>query len=127
MNPFDFCPTTRVVFGEGTLKQLGQLVEVLGGTRILLVTDPGIVSAGLADRAIAPLKSASLDFFMFDNVGENPTTKHIDTGVTFAQEKGGIDLIVALGGGRASPSARTARSSRASPERAVTWRERMRR
>jgi len=99
MNPFDFCPTTQIVFGEGALTHLGQLAEELGGKRILFVTDPGIVSAGLADRAIAPLKSASLDIFMFDGVCENPTTQHIETGVDFAQEPGNIDLIVALGGG----------------------------
>ena len=75
MKAFDFCPTTRVVFGEGTLAQLGKLSKELGGSRILFVTDPGIVSAGLADRAIAVLQRASLDFFVFDSVGENPTDR----------------------------------------------------
>ena len=70
MKAFDFYPTTRVMFGEGTLAQLGKLSEKLGGSRILFVTDPGIVSAGLADRAIAVLQRASLDFFVFDGVDE---------------------------------------------------------
>lgn len=106
MESFDFCPTTRVVFGEGTLAQLGNLSEELGGSRILFVTDPGIVSAGLADRAIAVLQCASLDFFMFDGVGENPTTAHVEAGVAFAKACGNIDLIVGMGGGSAMDCAK---------------------
>jgi len=106
MSLFDYHPTTRVVFGEGTLAQLGQLAKELGGTHILFVTDPGIVSAGLADRAIAPLQSASLDISMFSGVGENPTTTHIDTGVTFAKKHGNIDLIIGMGGGSAMDCAK---------------------
>ncbi|MYF73970.1 MAG: iron-containing alcohol dehydrogenase, partial [Gemmatimonadetes bacterium] len=106
MKAFDFCPTTRVVFGEGTLAQLGKLSKELGGSRILFVTDPGIVSAGLADRAIALLQRASLDFFVFDGADENPTTAHIDAGVAFAKAHGTIDLIVGMGGGSAMDCAK---------------------
>ena len=106
MEAFDFYPTARVVFGEGTLAQLGKLSEELGGSRILFVTDPGIVSAGLADRAIAVLQRASLDFFVFDSVGENPTTAHIEAGVVFAKARGNIDLIVGMGGGSAMDCAK---------------------
>ena len=106
MNAFDFCPTTRVVFGEGTLAQLGKLSKELGGSRILFVTDPGIVSAKLTDRAIAPLQRASLDFFVFDGVGENPTTAHVEAGVAFAKAHGNIDLIVGMGGGSAMDCAK---------------------
>ena len=106
MIAFDFCPTTRVVFGEGTLAQLGKISKELGGSRILFVTDPGIVSAGLADRAIALLQSASLDFFVFDGVSENPTTTHVEAGVAFAKLRGDIDLIVGMGGGSAMDCAK---------------------
>ena len=106
MEAFDFYPTARVVFGEGTLAQLEKLSEELDGSRILFVTDPGIVSAGLADRAIAVLQRASLDFFVFDSVGENPTTAHIAAGVAFAKARGNIDLIVGMGGGSAMDCAK---------------------
>ena len=43
---FDYHPLTRVVFGPGTLSRLGELVRELGGTRVLLVTDPGLEAAG---------------------------------------------------------------------------------
>ena len=106
MEAFDFWPTTRVVFGEGTLAQLGNLSKELDGSRILFVTDPGIVSVGLADRAIAVLQRATLDFFVFDSVDENPTTAHIEAGVAFAKACENIDLIVGMGGGSAMDCAK---------------------
>jgi alcohol dehydrogenase len=106
MQSFDFHPTTRVIYGEGSLAQLGMLVGELGGKRILVVTDPGIVNAGIVDRAVAPLKGASLDIFVFDGTRENPTTEHVDAGVVFAKAQGGIDLIVGLGGGSAMDCAK---------------------
>ena len=106
MESFDFCPTTRVVFGEGTLAQLGELAGELGGKRILMVTDPGIINAGIADRAVASFYDASLDVFVFGETGENPTTHHVEAGVAFAKAQGEIDLIVGLGGGSAMDCAK---------------------
>ena len=104
--PFDFHPTTRVIFGEGTLAQLGQRAAELRGNRVLLVTDPGIVRAGLVERALESLQSASLEFCVFDGVGESPTTQHVSAGVAFAKVRGNIDCIIGLGGGSAMDCAK---------------------
>ena len=52
---FDFQPMTRVVFGAGSLARLGDAVRELGGTRVLLVTDPGLEAAGHPQKALASL------------------------------------------------------------------------
>jgi alcohol dehydrogenase len=98
LSAFDFHPLTRVVFGPGTLVRLGELVRELGGTRVLLVTDPGLEAAGHPQRALASLRSEDLEVFVFDRVEENPTTRHVEEGLAFAQTHH-IDLIVAIGGG----------------------------
>src|SRR5271170_4808732 len=85
--PFDFQPLTRVVFGAGALARLGDLVRDLGGRRILVVTDPGIWSAGHPQRAVQALQQAKLETFVFDGVEENPTTRHVDACVRFARER----------------------------------------
>jgi alcohol dehydrogenase class IV len=97
---FDFLPPTRVVFGVGSLNRLGELTSELGGNRVLLVTDPGLESAGHPQRAVASLKDAGLEAFVFDEVEENPTTRHVNAGTAFAQ-KHDIDFLVAVGGGSA--------------------------
>jgi alcohol dehydrogenase len=103
--PFDFTPKTRVIFGEGTLGQLGQRVRELGASRVLVVTDPGLKAAGHPTRALASLAEAKVPAFVFDGVEENPTTKHVDRGLAVATEHG-IDFLVAIGGGSAMDCAK---------------------
>lgn len=95
---YDFDFTSRVIFGQDTIERLGELTKELG-CRILLVTDPGIVKAGHAERAIKSLRNAGVDAFVFDDVEENPTTRHVEAGVLFANEHTPVDVIIALGGG----------------------------
>ncbi len=95
---FDYVPLSRVVFGAGALAQLGELARELGGTRVLLVTDPGLEAAGHPQRALRSLQAAGLEAFVFDAVEENPTTRHVDEGLEVAREKQ-VDLLVAVGGG----------------------------
>ncbi len=95
----------RVTFGAGTLRRLGEIAVELGGTRILLVTDPGIRRAGHADRGAEILREAGLEVTIFHDVHENPTTHVVDAGVRIARELG-IDLIVGLGGGSSMDAAK---------------------
>lgn len=94
------CSRTRMVFSGGKIAELGMLCREEGGSNVLLVTDPGIVAAGHVDRAIGSLVRAGLRVTVFDQVAENPTTKHVDAGLELAR-RAGIDFIVGLGGGSA--------------------------
>ena len=76
MQSFDFHPTTRVIFDEQSLDQLGELAAELGGGHILIVTDPGIVKVGIVEQAVRSLKEASLNSSVFEDTEENPTTRH---------------------------------------------------
>ncbi|MFM8288084.1 MAG: iron-containing alcohol dehydrogenase [Planctomycetaceae bacterium] len=96
--PFDFRPRTRVVFGPGVFAQLGTLARELGGTRVLLVSDPGLRSVGHVDRAVQLLREARLEVACFDEVQENPTTVDVDRAVTVARAARS-DLLIGLGGG----------------------------
>lgn len=96
--PFDYAPRTRVVFGPGTLKRLGSLVTELGGTRVFLVTDPGLQQAGHAQHGLESLNAAGLHVTMFTDVQQNPTTDDVDRALAVAREAN-VDLIVGLGGG----------------------------
>jgi alcohol dehydrogenase len=95
---FDYQPLGRVVYEVGALDRLGELARELGGRRVLLVTDPGLEAAGHSERAEASLGAAWLEVFVFDQVEENPTTRHVAAGAEFARRHQ-IDLIVAIGGG----------------------------
>jgi alcohol dehydrogenase len=98
LTAFEHHPLTRVVFGTGSVARLGELARELGGTRVLLVTDPGLEAAGHPQRALASLRDAGLQVFLFDGVEENPTTSHVDAGLAAARAHR-IDFLVAVGGG----------------------------
>jgi alcohol dehydrogenase len=95
----------RVTFGDGTLSRLGAITAETGGTRVLLVTDPGILRAGHADRAAQSLRDAGIEVTLFHGVKENPSTGHVAAGVSVAQSLG-INCIVGLGGGSAMDAAK---------------------
>jgi alcohol dehydrogenase class IV len=54
---FDFQLRTRIVFGNGVIGQLGALAGQLGARGVLLVSDPGVVRAGLALATRPPTRS----------------------------------------------------------------------
>jgi alcohol dehydrogenase len=87
-----------VVFEAGALARLGEVVRAVGGTRVLLVTDPGLEHAGHPQRAEKSVRDADLPVFVFDGVKENPTEREVAAGVVFARTHH-IDCVVAVGGG----------------------------
>ena len=98
MIPFDFQPRTRIVFGPNCIDQLGEIASEMGARRVLVVSDPGIVSAGHTDRGIQALTKASIECAVFSQVHENPTTLDVEAGVRIAKRHE-PELIVGLGGG----------------------------
>lgn len=98
MNPFDFQPRTRIVFGEGRLGTLGELASELGARRALVCSDPGVIAAGHTQRGLESLRAAGIEAFLFDEVHENPSTDDVDAGVRLAQRHE-PELLIGLGGG----------------------------
>ena len=98
MQPFDFHPRTRVVFREGGLSLIGELAQSLGFARTLIVADPGMLAAGLVDRAAASLQAAAIVTCGFHDFDVNPDSAMVEAGRRVAAPAA-VDSIVALGGG----------------------------
>src|ERR1043165_9437704 len=103
--PFDHQPRTRLVFGPGSVERVGPLASELGARSVLIVTDPGIVTAGHAARVEHLLQQSGLGVVVYDRVRENPTTRDVDECVRVARAAG-IDLFVGLGGGSSMDTAK---------------------
>ena len=102
---FDYQPRTRIIFGLNSVDSVGELARELGARTVLVVTDPGIVTAGHADRVEHILQSCGLGVVVFDEVRENPTTRDVDQCLAVAKSAG-IDTIVGLGGGSSMDTAK---------------------
>jgi alcohol dehydrogenase len=96
--PFDYQPLGRVISERGALARLGEVVREVGGSRVLLVTDPGLEHAGHPQRAERAMLDAGVQVVTFDGVKENPTEREVENGVAVAKSHS-IDCIVAVGGG----------------------------
>lgn len=102
---FDKQPRTRIVFGNGVVSRVGTLTAELGGRRALLVTDPGIVQAGHAQRVSRLLLEHIPDVAVFDQARENPDTRCVDECAAIAREFQ-PDVLIGLGGGSAMDTAK---------------------
>ncbi len=95
---FNFNNPTNLLFGAGTLNQLGE--QKLPGKKALLLISNGKSTRanGYLDRTIEQLKKAGSEYVVFDKIMENPVKEVIMEGAAFARENE-CDFIVALGGG----------------------------
>ena len=92
--------------GTGKSTQLPELLQSLDvGKSILLVSDPGIVQAGLVEPIQMKLQSAGYRVILFTDVSQNPRdTECILGSRCFYEEK--ADAVVAVGGGSAMDTAK---------------------
>ena len=102
---FDFQPRTRLVFGANAVDRIGALARELGARRVLLVTDPGLVTAGHAQRVEHRLQEDGLGVVTFSEVIENPTTRCVENCLRVARAAS-VDLLVGLGGGSSMDTAK---------------------
>ena len=93
---------TRIVHGAGAIARLGDLVRELGVTRPLVVTDKGVVAAGLVDTALRQLEDAVL----FDDVYANPDIELVGRASGVYRDQG-CDGLVAVGGGSSIDTAKS--------------------
>jgi len=86
------------VFGSGARFLLGRYLKNFEAKKVLLVTDPGIVSSGWLDEIIGALKSGDYEYELYSNIKSNPRTEEVMEGARVYESKR-CDVIVALGGG----------------------------
>ena len=103
--PFDHQPRTRIVFGNDTVERVGALAAEIGMKTPLLVTDPGVVAAGHAERVLQSLRRAGIAAVVFDKVRENPNTLDVQDCLETAR-RAVVDGIIGLGGGSSMDTAK---------------------
>ena len=88
---------TRIQFAAGATSLLGDELRRLGASRPLIVTDKGIVAAGILSTVLAKA-DIGLDTAVFDETPENPTEAAAHQAVRHFKDAD-CDSIVAIGGG----------------------------
>lgn len=88
--------TLRV--GDGAVNETGAVLELLGLSRPLIVTDRFLLETGAVDRLLSGLAKHNIDAIVFADTVPDPTTDSLGPGVELATSRN-VDCIVGFGGG----------------------------
>jgi alcohol dehydrogenase class IV len=96
MTPFDFHAPGHLMAGFGATARIGTALAALGLRKPLLVTDAGLVSAGLVARVEESLAADGLSVTRFDDVVADPPEAVV---LAAARRAASCDCVIGLGGG----------------------------
>lgn len=96
----DFQLSGRLLFGRGALAELPEALARLGIRRVLIVTDAGLVRAGLVDQVTVILDQADVAYAVFDGVEPDPRMAIVARCLEAARDSA-CDALIGLGGGSA--------------------------
>jgi alcohol dehydrogenase len=102
-----FSVNQKIQFGCGIVEKLGEEVKFFGGKSALIVSDPGLLGAGIVSRVQAILTSADIKNAAFTDVEPDPGCWVVEKVVNRIVSED-IDVVVALGGGSAMDTAKSA-------------------
>src|SRR5512138_2146541 len=88
----------EIIFGLGSLSQLGESVIRTGASKVFLVSDADVIKAGWVDRAVHYLHAVGLETEIFSDLTTNPKDVEVTEGARYYRASG-CDGIVAVGGG----------------------------
>lgn len=88
----------QIVFGNGAVQRLPALIRRLGARRVAVVTDPGIVKAGLLRRIEDVLRAADIEPQVYAQAMPEPDMASV-LACCAALRATKPDLLIALGGG----------------------------
>ena len=91
--------------GPGARKELPEAIRLLGKSKALVVTDPGLIKFGVAKMVTDILDQAAIPYEIFSEVKPNPTVANVCAGID-AFKASGADVLVAVGGGSAIDTAK---------------------
>jgi len=94
----EFSYPTRIVFGEGAVRELPEQLARLGMKRPLVLTDRGLASGGVLARVTGPLHEERISYAIIDDVAVDPTLESVEFALGVYRQ-GGCDGVVSLGGG----------------------------
>jgi len=92
-----FIPSVTLI-GVGASQAIPEKIKALGGSKPLLVTDQGIVKAGIAKQITDLLDAAKMKYEVYSETIPNPTDENVAKGVD-VYKKAKCDSLITLGGG----------------------------
>ena len=106
------------VSGPGSIGKIPELLHEQKVTKPLIVTDKGLLKAGIAGRITDVLENAGITYVLFSDVEPNPSV-HTVNAVQNLYLKEGCNGFIALGGGSSMDAAKGAAARVVRPKKSV--------
>lgn len=99
MNDFIYNTPTKVYFGKGKEKEIGEIIREYGYKKIMLQYGKGsVIKSGLLDTIKASLNNRAIEFVEMGGVEPNPKITFVRDAIAVAKREK-VDMILAVGGG----------------------------
>jgi alcohol dehydrogenase class IV len=95
----------QLVIGAGASETVGEEARRLKVKRALVLTDPGLAEAGLAETVCAYLSRAGVEAVVYGRVQPDPTDVNIEEGLNLLRGND-CDAVVGVGGGSSMDAAK---------------------
>lgn len=110
-----FNAPATILTGAGASKNLSRQILKIGGSRVLFVTDPYILSTGLIARMQEELQAAGILSAVYADVQPDPTVQNVRAGLEQLLTLD-ADVVVAVGGGSPIDAAKAIAIAKTNPE-----------
>ena len=97
----------RMLFGWGSVSQLGEYLDEFDADHPLVVTDEGVRAAGVLDPLLDAIEASGRSYTIYDGVRPDPTDVIVHEAASVYDEAG-TDLILGVGGGSSIDTAKAA-------------------
>ena len=111
-------PVPELFTGAGSLGKLPETIRSHGVDDVFVVTDKGLVSAGLVQRLLDTLQESTISYTLYDEVQPNPTIQNVEDGLRLYLANR-CEGIVAFGGGSPMDCAKLIGARATNPKRSV--------
>ena len=96
---------TPIKYGRGAAEEVGWEVRRLRMNRVMLVSDPGVIQAGITGRIVELIEAEGVEVEVWDRSRVEPTADSLQAAADFARD-GEFDGFVAVGGGTSIDTAK---------------------
>lgn len=97
----------KLLEGKNSILQLPKLIKELQIESVLIVTDKGIVAAGLLEGLLSKLKEQNIKYYVYDETVPNPTIENIEEAAQLYKDNN-CQGIIPIGGGSSIDCAKLA-------------------
>ena len=98
MAEFDFSTTKTLICAPGSSSRLSELCDALDISNLMLVTDKGLLDAGIIQPIVSQLETNKIKPLIFSDVIADPPEEVVIEAASRAKENR-IDGVLGLGGG----------------------------